>query len=379
MESRQIPIKQDLDVFAARRVAREMAQALSFDLVEITAIETAVAELATNMLCHAGQGTMAFAPLQGERSGLEVRCEDQGPGIADVESALRDGCTTGGGLGIGLGGVKRLMDELAIDSRPGEGTRIAARKWTVESQRSAPSTSSGLALSTAGGSREAGEQGSENNKSRIGNQKSETWDLQLTPWRIEVAVASRPIGGATANGDGWLVREDGGRLLIALADGLGHGEEAARAAQKAVAYIEQHRRQSLTEIMQGCNEEVRDTRGIVLGLARLDPKAGTLTYAGIGNTGIRVTARATARPISLSGIVGYTVRKVREESFPCAPGDLIVMYTDGISERFDADDLLRHEQDLVKLVETILSEFGRENDDATVIAVRVSPSPGMGE
>ena len=194
----------------------------------------------------------------------------------------------------------------------------------------------------------------------------------MPPWGVEIAAVSRPAAGMTANGDGWLVREDGGRLLITLADGLGHGEEAARAAQKAIAYIEQHRRQGLTEIMQGCHEEVRDTRGAVLGLARLEPEAGTLTYAGIGNIGIRLANPNPARPISLSGIVGYTLRRVREETFPCAPGDLIVMYTDGISERFDLETLLRQTPGLRELAERLVAEYGRENDDATVVVARLA-------
>ncbi len=352
MEKR-IPIQQDLDIFAARRAAREMAQTLGFGVVETTAIETAVSELASNVLVHAGEGAMTLRSLDGQATGLEVECEDRGPGIADVEAALRDTHSTGGGLGIGLGGVKRLMDELAIDSREGNGTRITARKWLPGKHASRSAAETGNAGET------------------IRNPQSEIRNLQLAPWSVEIAAASRPAAGMTANGDGWMARDDDGRLLVALADGLGHGEEAARAAQKAIAYIEQHHRQSLTEIMQGCHEEVRDTRGIVLGLARFDPRAGTLTYAGTGNTGIQLAGPNPARPISLSGIVGYTLRRVREETFPCAPGDLIVMYTDGISERFDLEALLRRRPDLRELAETLLGEYGRENDDATVIGIRV--------
>jgi anti-sigma regulatory factor (Ser/Thr protein kinase) len=352
MESKQIPIKQDLDVFAARRAARDMAEALGFGLVEATAVETAVSELATNVLRHASEGTMTLQSLEGAVPGLEVHCEDHGPGIPDVEAALRGTAHSGRGLGIGLGGVKRLMDELEIETRLGEGTRITASKWA--SQPIGKSGNHGI-----GGTGDP-----------IGN--LQTLNLQLATWNVQVAVASRPAAGATANGDAWLVRDYDGRLLIALVDGLGHGEEAAQVAQKAIAYVEQHHRRSLTEVMQGCHETLQGTRGAVLGLALLDPRAGTFTYAGIGNTGVRVTGQGTVRPISLSGIVGYTMRRVREETFPCAPGDLIVMYTDGISERFDLSALLPQTPDLRALAETIVQNYGRENDDATVIATRIS-------
>ncbi len=363
MESRQIPIKQDLDVFAARRAARDMAQALGFGPVETTAIETAVSELAANVLRHAGEGALTLRPLMGQTPGLEVNCEDRGPGIADVEAALRDGHTPltppvsggRGGLGIGLGGARRLMDELEIESRPGNGTRITARKWAA-----LPA----LTRKPRHEFHELHEKGGE-------FVKFVQFVAKNPPWHIQVAAASRPAAGATASGDAWLARDDDGRLLVALADGLGHGEEAARAAQKALAYIEQHLRQSLSEIMQGCHTELQGTRGAALGLARLEPNAGAFTYAGIGNTDIRLADSNPARPISLSGIVGYTLRRVREETFPCAPGDLILMHTDGISERFDLDALLRQTPDLQELTETLVREYGRENDDATVVVARI--------
>jgi anti-sigma regulatory factor (Ser/Thr protein kinase) len=367
MEPKQIPIQHDLDIFAARRAAREMAQTLGFGLVESTAIETAVSELATNVLRHAGGGALTLRPLTDQTPGLEVNCEDQGPGIADVEVALRDGQTDGTGLGIGLGGVKRLMDEMEIQSQLGNGTCVTARKWA------AGGGGVGKQGSKGGGGQERNRALSEDEGRQHASRFThhETRNLHLTPWNFQVAAASRPAAGETANGDAFLVRDDDCRLLVALVDGLGHGDEAAAVAQRTLACIERYSRQSLTDLLQRCHTELQGTRGAALGLTRLDPGASTLTYAGIGNTGIRLANPNPARPISLSGIVGYTMRRVREETFPCTPGDLIVMYTDGVSDHFDLEALLRQTPDLRDLVGRLVAEYGRENDDTTAIGIRV--------
>jgi serine/threonine-protein kinase RsbT len=124
------PIRSGEDVVGVRRVVREWAIATGFGLVDQTKIVTAASELARNALEHGGGGTVRLEALNdGDRRGLRLVFEDQGPGIADVELALRDGFTTGGGLGLGLGGARRLSHEFEIDSKPREGTRVAIVRW----------------------------------------------------------------------------------------------------------------------------------------------------------------------------------------------------------------------------------------------------------
>jgi serine/threonine-protein kinase RsbT len=124
------PIRSGEDVVGVRRVVREWAIATGFGLVDQTKIITAASELARNALEHGGGGTVRLEALNdGDRRGLRLVFEDQGPGIADIELALRDGFTTGGGLGLGLGGARRLSHEFEIDSKPREGTRVAIVRW----------------------------------------------------------------------------------------------------------------------------------------------------------------------------------------------------------------------------------------------------------
>lgn len=124
------PVRTSEDVVHARQAARAWAVQFGFSLVDQTKIVTATSELARNMLVHGGGGTMRLEEVSaGVRRGLRIVFEDKGPGIEDIERAMRDGFTTGGGLGLGLSGAKRLSSEFEISSRVGEGTRVAITRW----------------------------------------------------------------------------------------------------------------------------------------------------------------------------------------------------------------------------------------------------------
>jgi len=125
-----LPLRSDEDVVALRRQVRERAVAIALSLVEQTKLVTAASELARNTIKYGGGGEVHLDALDdGMRRGIGLIFVDHGPGIADVEQALRDGFTTGGGLGLGLGGSKRLVDDFEVASRPGAGTAVSIAKW----------------------------------------------------------------------------------------------------------------------------------------------------------------------------------------------------------------------------------------------------------
>ena len=125
-----IQVRGETDVVLVRQLVRTWSVQLGFSLVDQTKMVTAASEIARNTVIYGKGGTLRMEALEeGVRKGLRLIFEDQGPGIADLNLALRDGYTTGGGLGMGLGGARRLVNEFAVDSKPGQGTRVTLTRW----------------------------------------------------------------------------------------------------------------------------------------------------------------------------------------------------------------------------------------------------------
>ena len=126
----RVPINSDQDIVSARQKGRGMATELGFSSGDATLIATAISELARNIVSYAGKGQITLKMVTGSsRQGISVIASDDGPGIPDIRLALRDGFSTSGSLGLGLPGVRRLMDEFEITSQPGQGTIVAVKKW----------------------------------------------------------------------------------------------------------------------------------------------------------------------------------------------------------------------------------------------------------
>ena len=122
-------IRSDQDIVSARQKARAIAAEIGFSSVDATLIATAISELARNIVSYAHTGEIQLTAIQGSRVGILIIASDDGPGIPDIRQALRDGFSTSGSLGLGLPGVRRLMDEFEIDSQPGRGTTVKVKKW----------------------------------------------------------------------------------------------------------------------------------------------------------------------------------------------------------------------------------------------------------
>lgn len=125
-----VPISADVDIVAARRRGRELAGKLAFSGSDLTLIATAISEVARNIVSYAGKGEIVLSiTRQGNKSGIVVVARDEGPGIPDIAQAMQDGFSTGKGLGLGLPGARRLMDEFDIVSEVGKGTTVTMKKW----------------------------------------------------------------------------------------------------------------------------------------------------------------------------------------------------------------------------------------------------------
>jgi serine/threonine-protein kinase RsbT len=125
-----VDIQREEDIIIARQKGREMARDLGFGAVDQSRIATAISELTRNILRYGDNGTTYLRPAERNgRRGIEIVCQDHGPGISDIQAAMTEGVTTGQGLGIGLPGTRRLMDEMEIESQLGQGTTVTIRKW----------------------------------------------------------------------------------------------------------------------------------------------------------------------------------------------------------------------------------------------------------
>jgi phosphoserine phosphatase RsbX len=198
---------------------------------------------------------------------------------------------------------------------------------------------------------------------------------QLIDW----AVAHTALPGETESGDLHLVGPFEGGVLVAAIDGLGHGSEAAAAARCAAAAIEGHYAEPVTSLLERCHQGLRGTRGAVITLASFDARRGTMSWVGVGNieaTLVRVEpheGRARESVMLIGGVPGHQLPSLRSADMPVAPGDMLVLSTDGIRPGYF--DLLGTEAPPQELAGRILDEYGKGTDDALVLVARYLGNP----
>lgn len=184
----------------------------------------------------------------------------------------------------------------------------------------------------------------------------------------EIGAAQRPIRTETVCGDAFVVFP-GEWITVAVADGLGHGPEAAEAAHAFCEYVGAHASEGLEEILRGATAALSDTRGAAAALIRIADQLQCLSFAGIGNVELQAASRRPIRPVCTPGIVGRPLRKVLEFNYELTRGDLLAIYSDGISGRFALGSY--GHLDAQSMAEAILADHGKHHDDATCVVVRL--------
>lgn len=176
--------------------------------------------------------------------------------------------------------------------------------------------------------------------------------------------------GQSVSGDVYLVEEVGSSMLVSVIDGLGGGEEAARAANLAADAFRRHRLLPIQELIKLAHTDLHSTRGAVVGLLKLDLQGSQASYVGVGNIGAQVYSRRSIKPISKNGILGFRLPHLLELHYAYDKGDLFVLYSDGISAKFAHDVKVDTSQPPQQLAERIIELYGKETDDATVLVVK---------
>jgi hypothetical protein len=206
-------------------------------------------------------------------------------------------------------------------------------------------------------------------------------DTQLVPDSaplIDWAVAGMALPGQVRSGDLHVVKEFPGGALVAVVDGLGHGEEAAEAAGMAVTTLGEHGEEPVEALVRRCNEKLRGTRGVAMSLVSLNDTGRTMSCLGVGNVEcvlIRAGHAAPARESVMlrGGVVGYSLPPLRASVFPYSQGDTLIFATDGVRPGFVAG--LSWSERPQQAADRILADFGKGNDDALVLVARVLGDP----
>jgi serine phosphatase RsbU (regulator of sigma subunit) len=187
---------------------------------------------------------------------------------------------------------------------------------------------------------------------------------------ITWGAVCRAKQGQSISGDVYVVREYAeGQVLISIIDGLGGGIEAERAARLAAQLLEQYPDYPLQDLIRRSHAALHSTRGAVIGILRLEQASSHATYVGVGNIGVQVYSRQPIKPISKNGILGFRLPTLLELRYVYDPGDIFVLYSDGVSSSFAQDSKIDIKQSPQRMAEQILETYGKHIDDATVVAV----------
>ncbi len=323
------------NVGEARRVIAALAASLGFDETSAGRAALVVTEAANNLVKHAREGILFIRPLERDAiTGIEVLALDKGPGMTDVSRCLRDGYSTTGTPGNGLGAIARLSAFTDIYSAP-TGTALVARLWSSPPPAPCPGT-------------------------------------------FLIGAVRMPKARESVCGDAWVVEQTAGRVLFLVADGLGHGPNAAAAAETAVRIFRENTRLGPADLLQTLHRALQSTRGAAVAIAEVDLAAGVVHYAGVGNiVGTVLTAGASRSMVSHNGIIGHEARKFQAFSYPFPPAATLVMHSDGLGSRWNLDaypGLIAKDPGLIAGI--LYRDFQRGRDDVTVLVARATRGDG---
>jgi anti-sigma regulatory factor (Ser/Thr protein kinase) len=320
----KLPVEDASHVAEARRHCVRLAEQVGFSEPDAGRVAIVVTELATNILKHASTGVLIAGLIEaGGSYGVQILSLDKGAGISDLAAASRDGFSSAGSPGTGLGAIARLSNIFEVTTAPGGGTAMVAVLYA-------------------------------NRKTDHGRPKS--------------GAVSIPKHGEEVCGDAWAEISDRNRTTVLVADGLGHGYAAHEAAQEAVRIFQQQPAAPVSTILAAVDAGLKKTRGAAVSLARIDYERGLVTYAGVGNIAGAIFAEdSVRRMVSLNGTAGLAVRHIQAFDYPLPKGARVALASDGITSGWSIlkyPGLLRVSPALAAGV--IFRDFERGRDDATV-------------
>lgn len=322
-------------VAEVRRLARSVARDAGMSEVEAERAAIAATEATTNIIKHAGSGRAFIRTAEHDGTpAVDVIAVDNGPGMANVAECLRDGYSSAGTRGHGLGAIARQSTMFDVFSRPGQGTVLLAR----------------VAAGASG-----------------------ALDRTLPRGTLLVDGIAMTMKGQSVCGDAWASTTVPNGAAILVADGLGHGETAAEASVEAVRAFREHSSTKPLEVLDRVHRALMKTRGAAVAAAYLDGAAAEVRYGGIGNiSGTIETPHAEPKHmVSVHGTAGHQVRRLQDFAYPWQEGAVLVMHSDGISAHWSLQKypgLMGRHPAVIAAV--LLRDFSRGRDDATVVVAK---------
>ncbi len=316
----------------ARRAALAMAQKLGFDDSGAGRVALVATEAATNLVKHGGGGEIVLQAVTGAaRRGIELLALDKGPGMRNLAESMRDGVSTSGTQGTGLGAIARMADAHDMYSRPDHGTAVLARFW--------------------------GEAGRE-----------------PAPGEIEVGGISVPRAGERVCGDSWAMLRRPRAVSIMVADGLGHGPDAAEASRLMAQVFLDRPDEGPAATLQLGHDALRSTRGAAAAIAAIDGERGIVTYGGVGNiAGTVLTGPSRRNMVSHNGTLGHQMRTGGEFTYSWGHEAMLILHSDGLISHWSLDaypGLAARDPSLVAGV--LYRDFTRGRDDITVVVAKAA-------
>ena len=323
-----ITVDEQSHVGAVRRAATALAGQLGFVEPDVARVALVATEMATNLVKHARAGEIVLQSVAGATvATVELIAIDRGPGIRNVAPVMRDGMSSAGTPGTGLGAISRVATRFDMHSKLGVGTVVVA---TVAAAQAA----------------EAGS--------------------------FDVGGVAVPYPGEQSCGDAFAIDHEEGRAVILVTDGLGHGLLAAEASAQATALFWSHVRLPPAELMQRLHDGMRATRGAAVAVAEVDARRGMVRYCGVGNIAATIVANGATRSlVSHHGTVGHDCRRIAEFQYPWPPGGLLVMHSDGLTGHWTFEGYQGLSERASSLIAAVLyRDFRRLRDDTTVVVLR---------
>lgn len=321
-------VAEQSQVGEARRRISGLAERFGFGDTAREKVAIVVTELATNLIKHGGGGELVMRPLLlAGQTGIELLALDQGPGMANVAECLRDGYSTTGSLGQGLGSIQRQSSDFQLYTVPGMGTALLVELWP----RVAPAVTASPFL-----------------------------------WGAIV----RPKPGEEVSGDGWYCHMTASRCTLLLSDGLGHGPFAAAATELAIQTFQAAPVRTALAHVESIHGALHSTRGAAVAVAEIVGER--VNFVGLGNISGRICYATTARHLlSQHGIAGHQARKIQPFTQEWPKGALLILHSDGLTTRWNLEaypGLVHRHPSLIAGV--LYRDFARKTDDATAVVVK---------